>query len=58
MMKCKANQTRTYDGDGFKRRAACLCLRNEKEDEVSCVGLPRLKLVVLSVYRGGGHLLL
>lgn len=34
MMKFKANQTRTYDGEGFKRRAACLCFRNDKEDEV------------------------
>ncbi|KAG7523292.1 diphosphoinositol polyphosphate phosphohydrolase 3-beta-like [Solea senegalensis] len=34
MMKYKPNQTRTYDGEGFKRRAACLCFRNEKEDEV------------------------
>lgn len=34
-MKFKPNQTRTYDGDGFKRRAACLCFKNEKEDEVS-----------------------
>lgn len=38
-MKFKPNQTRTYDGEGFKRRAACLCFRNEKEDEVSRVRL-------------------
>lgn len=36
MMKFKPNQTRTYDVEGFKRRAACLCFRNETEDEVSC----------------------
>lgn len=36
-MKFKPNQTRTYDGEGFKRRAACLCFKNEKEDEVSCL---------------------
>ncbi|KAM4733546.1 nudix (nucleoside diphosphate linked moiety X)-type motif 4a isoform 1-T1 [Anableps anableps] len=41
MMKYKANQTRTYDGEGFKRRAACLCLRNEKEDEVLLVSSSR-----------------
>lgn len=35
MMKFKPNQTRTYDGEGFKRRAACLCFKSEKEDEVS-----------------------
>lgn len=34
MMKLKPNQTRTYDGDGFKKRAACLCFKNEREEEV------------------------
>lgn len=34
MMKFKPNQTRTYDREGFKKRAACLCFRNEREDEV------------------------
>ncbi|MED6231981.1 Diphosphoinositol polyphosphate phosphohydrolase nudt4b [Ataeniobius toweri] len=41
MMKYKANQTRTYDGEGFKRRAACLCLRNVDEDEVLLVSSSR-----------------
>lgn len=41
MMKFKPNQTRTYDGEGFKRRAACLCFRNEKEDEVILVSSSR-----------------
>ncbi|MED6267536.1 Diphosphoinositol polyphosphate phosphohydrolase nudt4b, partial [Characodon lateralis] len=40
-MKYKANQTRTYDGEGFKRRAACLCLRNVDEDEVLLVSSSR-----------------
>lgn len=39
MMKLKSNQTRTYDGDGYKKRAACLCFRNESEEEV---GEPRV----------------
>lgn len=34
MMKLKPNQTRTYDGEGFKKRAACLCFKNEREEEV------------------------
>lgn len=50
-MKFKPNQTRTYDGEGFKRRAACLCFRNDKEDEVSCVAL-RSKLEVLATAGG------
>ncbi|XP_048468000.1 uncharacterized protein LOC109911341 [Rhincodon typus] len=33
MMKLKQNQTRTYDGDGYKKRAACLCFKNESEEE-------------------------
>lgn len=42
MMKFKPNQTRTYDGEGFKRRAACLCFKNEKEDEVSGVSMAQV----------------
>ncbi|XP_061582874.1 diphosphoinositol polyphosphate phosphohydrolase 1 [Cololabis saira] len=37
MMKPKSNQTRTYDGDGYKKRAACLCFRSESEEEVLLV---------------------
>uniref|UniRef100_A0A8B9MT65 Uncharacterized protein n=1 Tax=Accipiter nisus TaxID=211598 RepID=A0A8B9MT65_9AVES len=38
MMKLKSNQTRTYDGDGYKKRAACLCFRSESEEEVRAGG--------------------
>lgn len=41
MMKLKPNQTRTFDGEGFKRRAACLCFKNDKEDEVLLVSSSR-----------------
>lgn len=41
MMKMKSNQTRTYDGDGFKKRAACLCFRNDTEKEVLLVSSSR-----------------
>ncbi|KAM6986959.1 diphosphoinositol polyphosphate phosphohydrolase 2-like isoform 2-T2 [Aplochiton taeniatus] len=37
MMKFKPNQTRTYDGEGFMKRAACLCFKNELEKEVLLV---------------------
>nr|XP_019575397.1 PREDICTED: diphosphoinositol polyphosphate phosphohydrolase 3-beta isoform X3 [Rhinolophus sinicus] len=40
-MKCKPNQTRTYDPEGFKKRAACLCFRSEREDEVLLVSSSR-----------------
>ncbi|XP_073183658.1 diphosphoinositol polyphosphate phosphohydrolase 2 isoform X6 [Lepidochelys kempii] len=41
MMKLKPNQTRTYDREGFKKRAACLCFRSEREDEVLLVSSSR-----------------
>ncbi|XP_074092618.1 diphosphoinositol polyphosphate phosphohydrolase 1 [Macrotis lagotis] len=41
MMKLKSNQTRTYDGDGYKKRAACLCFRTESEEEVLLVSSSR-----------------
>ncbi|EEC13010.1 diphosphoinositol polyphosphate phosphohydrolase 1 [Ixodes scapularis] len=31
-MKEKPNSTRTYDEDGFRRRAACLCVRREETE--------------------------
>lgn len=34
-MKLKVDQTRTYDDAGFRRRAACLCFKSEREIEVS-----------------------
>ncbi|XP_030077242.1 diphosphoinositol polyphosphate phosphohydrolase 1 [Microcaecilia unicolor] len=41
MMKLKSNQIRTYDGDGYKKRAACLCFRSESEEEVLLVSSSR-----------------
>lgn len=34
MVKEKPNSTRMYDQDGYRRRAACICVRNEAENEV------------------------
>lgn len=48
-MKLKPNQTRTYDGEGFKKRAACLCFKNEREEEV------RSRSVTLCVYVTGPY---
>ncbi|XP_026680006.1 diphosphoinositol polyphosphate phosphohydrolase 2-like [Diaphorina citri] len=33
MVKEKPNSTRMYDQDGYRRRAACICVRNEAENE-------------------------
>lgn len=41
IMKFKPNQTRTYDGEGFKKRAACLCFKNDREEEVLLVSSSR-----------------
>jgi diphosphoinositol-polyphosphate diphosphatase len=35
MVKEKPNSTRIYDKDGFRRRAACICVKNPQESEVS-----------------------
>lgn len=37
MVKEKLNSTRTYDLDGFRRRAACVCVRDDREQEVLLV---------------------
>jgi len=35
MVKEKADHQRYYDMDGFKKRAACVCVKNENENEVT-----------------------
>lgn len=35
MVKEKPNSTRIYDEDGFRRRAAAICVKNDLENEVS-----------------------
>ncbi|KAI5716387.1 hypothetical protein M8J76_005604 [Diaphorina citri] len=37
MVKEKPNSTRMYDQDGYRRRAACICVRNEAENEILLV---------------------
>jgi diphosphoinositol-polyphosphate diphosphatase len=37
MVKEKPNSTRIYDEEGFRRRAACICVRSELEKEVGDV---------------------
>ncbi|XP_049779050.1 diphosphoinositol polyphosphate phosphohydrolase NUDT4B isoform X1 [Schistocerca cancellata] len=37
MVKEKPNSTRIYDEEGFRRRAACICVRSELENEVLLV---------------------
>lgn len=37
MVKEKPNSARIYDKDGFRQRAACICVRSTEEDEVSVI---------------------
>ncbi|XP_074643347.1 diphosphoinositol polyphosphate phosphohydrolase 1-like [Tubulanus polymorphus] len=37
MVKEKLNQIRTYDAEGFKRRAACLCFKDKTQQEILLV---------------------
>uniref|UniRef100_A0A023F9Z3 diphosphoinositol-polyphosphate diphosphatase n=2 Tax=Triatoma infestans TaxID=30076 RepID=A0A023F9Z3_TRIIF len=37
MVKEKPGSTRIYDQDGFRRRAACICVKSESENEVLLV---------------------
>ena len=37
MVKEKPNSVRTYDAEGFRRRASCLCFRDKTEQEVFCL---------------------
>ncbi|KAK2145919.1 hypothetical protein LSH36_647g01044 [Paralvinella palmiformis] len=37
MVKEKHGQIRTYDEEGYRRRAACLCVRDNTETEVLLV---------------------
>lgn len=40
MVKEKANSIRIYDSEGYRRRAACICVKDDLEDEVSRWQLP------------------
>jgi len=45
MVKEKPNSIRTYDADGFRKRAACLCVRDETEQEVGTISCSSLFLL-------------
>lgn len=37
----KEKETRIYDEDGFRRRAAAICVRDDLENEVSILFIPK-----------------
>lgn len=49
MVKEKPNSIRIYDKEGFRRRAACICVKSEAETEVRVFLL--LKSFLLNSYR-------
>ncbi|XP_058057122.1 diphosphoinositol polyphosphate phosphohydrolase 1 [Anopheles bellator] len=52
MVKEKPNSTRIYDKEGYRRRAACICVRSEAEAEVLLVTSSRRP--ELWIVPGGG----
>lgn len=52
MVKEKPNSVRIYDKDGFRLRAACICVRSEAETEVLLVTSSRRP--ELWIVPGGG----
>uniref|UniRef100_A0A182S826 Nudix hydrolase domain-containing protein n=1 Tax=Anopheles maculatus TaxID=74869 RepID=A0A182S826_9DIPT len=52
MVKEKPNSIRIYDKDGYRRRAACICVRSEAEAEVLLVTSSRRP--ELWIVPGGG----
>lgn len=52
MVKEKPNSTRIYDKDGYRKRAACICVRSEAEAEVLLVTSSRRP--ELWIVPGGG----
>lgn len=42
MVKEKPNSTRIYDKDGFRRRAACICVRSDAETEVKIIKFSKI----------------
>ena len=47
------NTIRTFDKDGFKKRAGCLCFKSEAENEVCvtvCSVVRRVRGVLINLY--------
>ncbi|XP_073975705.1 diphosphoinositol polyphosphate phosphohydrolase 1 Aps isoform X2 [Rhodnius prolixus] len=60
MVKEKPGSTRIYDQDGFRRRAACICVKSESENETLHSSVAQVLLVTSSsrpdhwIVPGGG----
>lgn len=49
MVKEKPNSTRMYDSEGYRRRAACICVKNDLEDEVKNMEDTFFTIILFSV---------
>ena len=47
MAKEKMKSQRSYDDDGYMKRAACVCVKNEHENEVFTLNKKRMTKVKL-----------
>lgn len=47
----KEKVLRIYDKDGFRRRAACICVRSEEEAEVSRTTTTKSSYIYISTKR-------
>lgn len=36
MVKDKPNSIRVYDDDGYRKRAACVCVKENDQNQVGC----------------------
>lgn len=51
MVKEKPNSIRIYDDEGFRRRAACICVRSDAETEVSVTTMLFTSLLITLLVR-------
>lgn len=54
MVKEKPNSIRIYDDEGFRRRAACICVRSDAETEVSVTNIVFTSLLISLMVRQFG----
>lgn len=47
-MKDKPNSTRIYDEDGFRRRAACICVRKDSDEVIIIIIMQIIRIVTLN----------
>lgn len=49
-MKDKPNSARIYDEDGFRRRAACICVRKDSDEVVIILNIINIDFIYSIIY--------